>query len=74
MFETIFIVGAILAIVFCKDECNQKKRKMLYKKYDNMTTYELDRYIKENGISEYFEDGYGRETKIQKLIDRKMNY
>jgi hypothetical protein len=41
----------------------------LYRKFDNMTTSEIDYWIKHNDIDDVYGE-YSRETKVNKLVDK----
>lgn len=53
-----------------KNEDNKDIKKSLYRKFDNMNTSELKKYLRDNNIDEYNCENYGREALINKLVER----
>lgn len=54
----------------CSTIDNKVSRKeIIYRKFDNMTTYEIDQWLKENDLYNTY-GCYGRETKINKISER----
>jgi hypothetical protein len=76
--ELAVIIGGVIVLSLGKSNTKDNKsnkqdkenrKKITYKKFDNMTTYEINEWLKDNGLFELYGE-YGRETKISKIVER----
>jgi hypothetical protein len=72
----VLIIGIPIALALGDTPVSNKSIKTtdnnIYKKVDNMTTYELDQYLKGHGLYDIYGE-YGRETKIEKIVQHLKN-
>lgn len=47
----------------------QNRNKALHRKFDNLTTYEIDGWLKDRNLYDTY-GSYSRETKINKILER----
>lgn len=68
----IILLGGAYLLAIADEKINltkrNKSRKETKMKFDNMTTYEIDTYLKENNLYDTY-GSYSREAKIERILD-----
>jgi hypothetical protein len=76
--ELAVIIGGAIVLSLgksnTKDNKNNKQekeslKKITYRKFDNMTTYEINQWLKDNGLFDLYGE-YTRETKISRIVEK----
>jgi hypothetical protein len=79
--ELAVIIGGTIILALgksnTKEDKNRKQgienlKKITYRKFDNMTMEEINYWLKNNGLYDLYGE-YGRETKINKIVDRLLS-